>query len=55
MPLDPEPTPLGNVQLVGGAAHVLGGDRAEEARGKNVPLYLAHFVTCPNREQHRRS
>lgn len=51
MPVDPDPHPLGNVQIVDGEAFVLGAERVEEARGKNVPLYMAHFATCPNYER----
>lgn len=60
MPLDPDPVPLGNiVKLEGtdpetGAALVevlgiAGGGLFEER-----PLYVSHFVTCPNADQHRK-
>ena len=59
MPLDPEPTPEGNIQLciVGGEeiAAVLGaGDRAA-AQLEQIPLYVSHFATCPNAAEHRKA
>lgn len=39
MPLDPEPHPDGNVELIDGVAHV---------HSQPCPDgYLSHFVTCP--------
>jgi len=48
MPLDPEPVPGGNVELVDGEAWVVKPD-------PNVPRYVSHFATCPNAGQHRRA
>lgn len=52
MPLDPDPVRGGNVMI----AHHDGKlyatvVRASDGTGSRV----AHFVTCPNRDQHRRS
>lgn len=58
MPVDREPTPLGNVTLdYSGtlpAASVLAGIALSSAREKGVTLHLSHFVTCPDRDQHRK-
>lgn len=52
IPLDPEPHPYGNLDLRDGIAHYLADDEAAAHEG---PLYLAHFVTCPNAAQHRKA
>jgi hypothetical protein len=63
MPLDPGPSPAGNVALrrgdVGGAlvavAEVLAGAELEQVRGAGeVPLYVPHFATCPGWPARRR-
>lgn len=58
MPLDPEPSQKGNVQIghVGGEeiAIVVGPADAVAAQAAGVELYLSHFVTCPNAAAHRR-
>jgi hypothetical protein len=59
MPLDPEPHPDGNVQIV---AHddgrdlvsVLVGRARDDCVAAAVPLYRSHFQTCPHADQHRR-
>lgn len=57
IPLDLDPSPLGNVQIceVGGenVAVVLGQADVAAAQVEQIPLYLAHFATCPDAEQHR--
>lgn len=46
-PLDPDPTPRGNVVLVEpDACRTLAGDELARAREEGVSLYLSHFVTC---------
>lgn len=45
MPLDPVPVPEGNVQLVGGVAHVLHKDEVPQPGAR----YVSHFATCPAR------
>ncbi len=56
MPVDAEPVPEGNVALVeldGGQVHAT--VLAEgEALLTDEPLYLSHFVTCPDADTHRR-
>jgi hypothetical protein len=58
IPLDYEPVENGNIQLA--AARVRGGapiavivpeDRREKLKGS---LYVAHFATCPDANEHRR-
>ncbi|MCK9250043.1 MAG: hypothetical protein M0P31_13850 [Solirubrobacteraceae bacterium] len=53
IPLDPDPTPDGNVRLhPDGTAEVL------SAYGLTVnagPLHLSHFATCAQADQHRRT
>jgi hypothetical protein len=47
MPVDPEPSPDGNVELIGSPEHpraVVHGTRPLFG----PPLHLAHFVTCTN-------
>lgn len=54
-PLDPEPSERGNIVILeDGRGLVVIGARLEERRAQGVPLYLSHFVTCPDRERHRR-
>jgi hypothetical protein len=57
MPVDPEPAENGNLYLF--EPSTPGGDRTVMvARGfqrdHGEPLYLSHFVTCPNAARHRR-
>lgn len=58
MPLDPEPSPQGNVAIYGGPAMVAVALTADQLAAHNVaidgPLYLSHFATCPNADQHRK-
>lgn len=56
MPLDPCPDPKrGNVvRLSGDNALVLGHAEATERRARGDRLYLSHFATCPNADQHRK-
>lgn len=55
MPVDFAPTPKGNIHVAGDyVAVVLSGDDLAEARSREAPLHLNHFVTCPNRAQHRK-
>lgn len=42
IPLDPEPTPDGNLDLVDGRAVAYGLEAAAAQR----PRYVSHFVTC---------
>lgn len=66
MPLDAAPTLDGNIELVdhgprweGGEmerrAVVFAGLELHAARERGAVLYLSHFVTCPNRDEHRRA
>lgn len=56
MPLDPRPTPAGNVVVRRGdlsgvtvaIAEVLAGAELEQLRAAgDTPLYVPHFATCP--------
>lgn len=51
MPLDVEPAPNGNIRMVDGVAVYASKDAPVEPGEK---LYLSHFVTCPDRDQHRK-
>jgi len=59
MPLDAEPNADGNVQLgwIGGEEVALllaePGDRAAAQIAGHL-LYMPHFATCPNADEHRR-
>lgn len=60
MPLDDMPNATkGNVHIVQDGpkilATVLGKVAAEQARARGEQLYLAHFVTCPFAQRHRRN
>jgi hypothetical protein len=52
IPLDPDPVPDGNVELVAGRAIVLGRGVSRPA---GAVLYVSHFATCPNAGKHRRN
>jgi hypothetical protein len=54
-PLDPDPSPKGNVRLAGDRCEVLGAEAAAAARAGGERLWLSHFVSCPHSSQHRRS
>ena len=56
IPLDPEPNPDGNLWLdARGVAHNIARlTDDEQAEIAGDPLYIAHFVTCPDAAQHRR-
>jgi hypothetical protein len=49
IPLDPDPSPTGNIRLDFTTAHVLRAD--DDYQG---PRYVSHFATCPNASAHRR-
>jgi hypothetical protein len=52
MPVDPRPNPSGNIRLRGNP-DVLGQEDLRHLPAGS-PLYLSHFVTCPQAGQHRR-
>lgn len=58
MPLDPQPSPAGNIWLVGGKRSGtvpicrVASQPVPAPEGAN--LYTSHFATCPNAAQHRR-
>lgn len=58
MPVDPEPAPTGNVDLVwvGGdeIAVVLSKEDALSAQAAGHKLYLSHFTSCPQAGRFRR-
>ncbi len=55
MPIDPEPSELGNVRVFGdGRCAALGLTDIEAYRLAGIPLYLSHFATCPHAARHRR-
>ena len=47
MPVDAQPTPLGNLALEGDFAAVISGEYTGER-------YISHFVTCPDAKRWRR-
>jgi hypothetical protein len=49
MPIDPEPSPDGNVRI-----DVVNNVATVVAPGSHSPLYVCHFTTCPGAGQHRR-
>lgn len=59
IPLDAHPNPTGNIEYrpqAGGPgqADVLTKAALAAARARGATLYLTHFATCPNADQHRR-
>ncbi len=54
MPLDPEPSPNGNIALVNGVAVVFKDREAAALAGMDATLYTSHFVTCPGAKEHRK-
>lgn len=50
MPLDAEPSPRGNVEIVGG------DEKTPTVRivPARAGLYVSHFATCPAAAQHRK-
>jgi hypothetical protein len=49
IPLDPNPSPEGNIELINGIAEVVGpSDNPADIR------HISHFATCPNANKHRR-
>lgn len=58
MPIDPDPTPGGNIGLdlsgMVAAAHVYAGEKLMAIRERGSDLYLSHFVTCPQAGEHRK-
>lgn len=50
IPLDVEPVDQGNIVLVDGRAVVTG---QATLLGDEGPRYVAHFVTCPDADEHR--
>jgi len=54
IPLDPDPSPRGNIVLSDeGTALVYNSPGAIAPRYTDDPHYLSHFATCPNAESHR--
>lgn len=57
MPLDPEPTPRGNlvVSLTADVLHaaMVKGPQRDGIRAAHQPLYLSHFTTCPHADTWR--
>lgn len=59
MPLDPEPTPEGNLRLtpIPDRTPLVGkpltGEDLEAAQASGEPLHTSHFATCPDARQHR--
>jgi hypothetical protein len=51
LPLDPEPSPKGNLSLDSGTPPKA---RVVQPHGLEGPLYTSHFATCPNAKKHRR-
>jgi hypothetical protein len=59
IPLDALPRPDGNLVLVRreGKSVAVGARDADYSRfvGEGAPLRVAHFVTCPNADAHRKT
>jgi hypothetical protein len=57
MPLDAEPTELGNVVFIDDSDRVavLGKAKADEKRAEGAILFMPHHVTCPKRAEFKRS
>jgi len=53
MPVDVQPSLFGNLQIDEGIVSVLSDQEATIARRNGVNLYVSHFATCPNAEEHR--
>jgi hypothetical protein len=53
MPLNPDPSPDGNVHLTKRGAVVLTAAAIELNMHSGALLYVAHFVTCPKAAQWR--
>lgn len=54
IPLDPDPSPKGNIVIgEAGTALVFNSPAAIAPRLEGEPRYLSHFATCPNADQHR--
>ena len=51
VPLDPDPTPDGNLDLVDGKVFAYGLEGVAAKR----PRYHSHFATCPDAPQFRRA
>lgn len=55
MPLDPEPVDHGNVIVLDDRrCRVVGGAAAEDHKREGGELYVSHFATCPNANEHRK-
>ena len=54
-PLDRKPVANGNVVLLRrDGDHLVGEVRPTDEPPSDVPRYVSHFATCPQRKQHRR-
>jgi hypothetical protein len=54
MPLDPAPSPVGNVFLtVSGKARTLTREEIDRGRAAGALLYRSHHASCPAAERHR--
>lgn len=64
-PLDAEPRPDGNIQIIGTAEgrhgeqvpkvrHLLKGEAELPMLMDPPPRYVSHFVTCPDAQEHRK-
>lgn len=58
LPIDATPSTAGNIRLeLTGQdciAHVLGAAEAQLRRNAGQTLYVSHFSTCPNADEHRK-
>jgi hypothetical protein len=53
-PLDPQPSPIGNLLVALSSDSILEYEQLtksdlEQAKQQNIPLYLTHMATCPER------
>jgi len=49
-PIDAEPSPRGNLVLIGGKVRFA----TDEDRALHRPLYTSHFATCPSADEWRK-
>jgi hypothetical protein len=55
MPLDPEPVPDGNLEIIGTRQGLPLVRVAEAQLFDDGPRYLSHFATCPQAPEHRKA
>jgi hypothetical protein len=54
IPIDDQPSLIGNIRILDGVAHFLDKEAAGAAREAGEQLYVAHFATCPRADSFRK-